>query len=191
MSQDMANISNAALLTDEFVGEHSTRNIEFSRPFASNLLNAQYRDLKFTKLPRVLRFNDHVSMAYGRELRVPYLDHRMVEFCFGLSAQQKIDNGVQKVLMRESMSKYIPSVVNAKAKKAFGAVQSEWMRSHLRDYVYAILDSKSFSGRRYWDQEKLRERVGRFFEGEGDNSFYIWQFINLEIWLRQHIDPAN
>ena len=57
---------------------------QFPRPFQDHLTNALYRDLRYTKLPRVLRMNDRLSMAFSRELREPYLDHRVVEFLFRL-----------------------------------------------------------------------------------------------------------
>ena len=165
-----------------------SENISFQTPFKSRLLNAQYRDLMHTKLPRVLRFNDHVSMAYGRELRVPYLDYRLVEFLFHLPVKYKIDGGKQKVLLRNVMKKYIPEIINQKPKKAFGAIQTEWFRKYYKEAILKILNSDSFKKRPYWNHEKLETRVQEFFEGKGDNSFFIWQAINLEFWFREFID---
>src|SRR5690606_34380735 len=54
----------------------------YPEPFANRLQNLQYRDLFYTKIPRALRFNDRVSMAYSTELREPFLDYRLVEFAF-------------------------------------------------------------------------------------------------------------
>ena len=62
----------------------------YPTPFADHLRNALYRDLCVTKLPRVLRMNDRVSMAYSRELRQPLIDHRLVEHAFRLPGNQKI-----------------------------------------------------------------------------------------------------
>lgn len=186
MSQDTTNLEQEGILSDNFIKRNKT--IDFPRPFKSSLLNAQYRDLMFTKLPRVLRFNDHVSMAYGRELRLPYLDHNIVEFCFGLPAKYKLRDGVQKLLIRESMKEYIPNIVNIKAKKTFGAVQTEWMRTGLKEFVYSILESTSFKNRPYWNHNALNEKIEKFYKDEGNNSFFIWQCINLEIWLKEYID---
>lgn len=186
-SQDATPLVHQDLLSEEVKGR-AAKSAPFDTPFRSYLLNAQYRDLKHTKLPRVLRFNDHVSMAYGRELRVPYLDHRIVEFCFWLPRKYKIDASSQKVLMRRSFGGILPEQIANRQKIAFGAMQTPWLRKYAKDFVYNILDSASFKGRPYWDHKRFRERVDAFFEGEGDNSFFLWQAINLELWLRSNVD---
>ncbi len=158
--------------------------LSFPKPFRSGLLNLQYRDLRYTKLPRVLRFNDHINLAYSKELRVPYLDHRLVEFCFFLPARFKIDGERRKVLLRDTMKGIVPELDRNRAKTFFGAFQTDWIRKYFRKEVYEILDSPSFQSRPYWDYKKARGKADRFFAGEGDNSFFLWQWINLEIWLR-------
>ncbi|MEK7555189.1 MAG: asparagine synthase (glutamine-hydrolyzing) [Patescibacteria group bacterium] len=186
MSQDMSKLIGKDVVSEKFMWLKKTP--EFKEPFASHLLNAQYRDIYHTKLPRVLHFNDHVSMAYSRELRLPFLDHRIIEFCFFLPPELKIRNGTQKFLMREAMKDVLPAVVQEKQKVAFGAVQNDWLKEYFRKEVYELLDSPSFQARPFWDQKKLRERVDRFYAGEGNNSFFIWQCINLELWFRAFID---
>lgn len=162
--------------------------ISFEHPFDSNLLNAQYRDLMHSKLPRVLRFNDHATMAYGRELRLPYLDHRIVEFCFWLPPSLKIDSTGHKALMRRIMKGRLPAPVHGTPKKAFGAIQTEWFRKHFHKEIMDIIGSSSFASRSYWDHAALDRRIGEFFSGKGNNSFFIWQCINLELWFRAYID---
>src|SRR5690606_2674732 len=73
----------------------------YSAPFDNDLQNMQYRDLFYTKIPRALRFNDRISMAYGVELREPFLDHKLVEFAFAMPAEFKIRNGTGKYMLRE------------------------------------------------------------------------------------------
>ena len=72
-----------------------------------NCLNKQYRDLFYTKIPRALRFNDRVSMAYSTELREPFLDYRLVEYAFAQPYEYKIKDGIQKYLLRELVSEYL------------------------------------------------------------------------------------
>lgn len=187
-SQDMSELMGKSVLSPSFIDAYKRRRLPFRRPFRSHLLNAQYRDIVHTKLPRVLHFNDHVSMAYSRELRLPFLDHRIIEFCFFLPPEYKIAGGRQKVLMRDAMKDVLPWVVQNKQKVAFGAVQSDWLKRYFRREVYALLGSPRLKRRGYWDHEKLKAQVDAFYRGEGDNSFFIWQFINLELWFRKFID---
>lgn len=160
----------------------------FEQPFKSHLLNAQYRDIVYTKLPRALRFNDHISMMYGRELRLPYLDYRFVEFCFSLPSCFKIDGISQKILIRDVMKNILPHIVKKTTKKAFSAAQNEWFRIFHKNAAYAIINSASFKARGYWNYDELLVKVNRFFDGDGDNSFFLWQCINLELWFREFID---
>jgi len=84
VSQDMTVQINTRVLSDELL-HRKEEVVSFIKPFSEDLLNAQYRDLIYTKLPRVLRFNDRLSMAHGREYREPILDHNLVEFVFFLA----------------------------------------------------------------------------------------------------------
>jgi asparagine synthase (glutamine-hydrolysing) len=127
-------------------------------------------------------------MAYGTELRVPFLDHNLVEFCFFQPAEHKINRGTQKYLLRKSMSNIVSHAVINNNKISFGAVQSKWLREYLKDFLIEIVDSDSFKSRKYWDSGKVRENVLSLLDGKVENSFAVWQAINLELWLRKHFD---
>lgn len=187
-SQDATKLIEHSMLADEITKQIEGAPVTFPKPFDSHLLNAQYRDLRYTKLPRVLRFNDHASMTYAREVRQPYLDHRIVEFCFHLPHHLKINDGTQKFLMRSAFASYLKPSHRARAKVAFGAIQSTWLRTYGAAYLRVLLASESFNSRPYWKHEKVRERAEAFLRGEGDNSFFLWQCINLELWFRTYID---
>lgn len=188
LSQDMTKEGAPDTISKELVSRFGRNKIKFPEPFKENLLNMQYRDMRYIKLPRVLRFQDHISLAFGKELRVPYLDHRLVEFCFFLPKKYKVNNTRQKILLRDAMQGIVPDLGKNKPKVFFGAFQTEWIRKYFKDDIYKIVDSKSFKTRPYWDYKKVKEKIDDFFAGHGDNSFFIWQFINLEMWLRKYID---
>ena len=99
--QDGSSFLSPNCLSEEIIN-YSDGSTTFRRPFKTNLANALYRDFKFTKLPRVLRMNDHLSMAFGRELREPYLDHRIVEFLFTIPSFLKIKKWAKKIFVARS-----------------------------------------------------------------------------------------
>lgn len=187
-SQDMTVLIPRNILNKKFVTTYGIAGLRFNEPFRSHLLNAQYRDIVHTKIPRVLRFKDHISMAHGVEVRVPYLDYRFVEFCFFLPARFKIRNGVHKVLARDAMRGFVPKTVLARPKKTFSAIQIEWFREHHKKFILSLISSPSFRARGYWDAQALDAEAGAFFGGSGDNSFFLWQCINLELWFRRFVD---
>jgi len=157
----------------------------FYKPFEDALTNALYRDLRHTKLPRVLRMNDRLSMAFGIELREPYLDHRLVEFAFGLPSTMKIHQGVSKYLLRQAMSDHLPRDIVNTPKRAVVTPQREWLRHELRTFVSDLINSKSFASRNLFDPVAVKKKFEEFCRGVGDNSFFVWQWVNTELWFRQ------
>ncbi len=189
LSQDATQLMHREVLDSAFADRYNSRKeVSFPAPFESDLTNAQYRDFRYAKLPRVLRFNDHATMAYGRELRLPFLDYRIMEFCFSLPLAYKIRGKEHKALLRDVMKDVVPEQVLAKQKKGFGAIGTVWFRRYFKDAVYGLIDSESFKRRQFWNHAKLREKVDEFYSGKGDNSFFIWQCMNLETWFKEYVD---
>jgi len=108
---------------------------DYPKPFDDNLRNLQFRDIFFTKIPRALRFNDRVSMMYGTELREPFLDYRLVEYAFSQPLEFKIQNGLQKFLLREIVSEYLSDNISYAPKRPLQTPQREWLGNELKDYV--------------------------------------------------------
>lgn len=151
----------------------------YPKPFNDRLLNMQYRDLFYTKIPRALRFNDRVSMASSTELREPFLDYRLVEFAFAQPLSYKIRDGVQKFLVRDLVSENIPDTITFAPKRPLQTPQREWLANELKDWVLEkIEDLKELS---WFDQSALHEELNHYFEGDQESSFHIWQWVNLSI----------
>lgn len=164
---------------------------EFPRPFRDRLTNALYQDLRYTKLPRVLRMNDRLSMAFGCELREPYLDHRLVEFLFRLPGRQKIRLGQSKFLLRHAMAGNLPDCVRLASKRGVVTPQREWLRTTLRSQMEEIIHSRSFAERGLFDVREVQAAYRRFNAGQGQNSFFVWQWANTELWFRRFVDGVN
>jgi asparagine synthase (glutamine-hydrolysing) len=174
-----------------FLEKHE-RTITLPTPFASHLLNAQYHDVKYLKIPRVLRFNDHMTMAAAVELRVPILDHRIVELAFATPAELKIHNGLGKHALRELTSGVIPDSIRLRSKVSVVTPQGEWLKTDLHAFVTALITSPSFVKRPYFDAKAVQKRYEVFCaDPNPPNSFFVWQWIMLELWLRMYIDPEE
>jgi asparagine synthase (glutamine-hydrolysing) len=157
----------------------------FPKPFKSHLSNALYRDLRHTKLPRVLRMNDRLSMAFSRELREPFLDHRIVEYLFRIPGQQKIRGGKGKYLLRHAMREHLPDSTRLASKRGVVTPQREWIRRTLRGHIEEMINSREFADRGLFDVEVVKREFSLFCSGSGSNAFFIWQWINAELWFRQ------
>ena len=155
---------------------------EFERPFPDALRNLMYRELRYTKLPRALRFRDRLSMAYGCELRPPFLDHRLLAYMFALPAADRISRGVTKALLREAAERHLPDVVRLASKRSVQTPQREWFRGPLAGWVREQLDRPEFWQLGWVDRNAALAALDRFLAGDGNNSFFIWQWINLSRW---------
>lgn len=187
---DYTNPLRPGCLRKDFMQEWSSFERTFPKPFDSNLDNFLYRDVFFTKIPRVLRFNDRLSMASSIELRMPYLDYRIIEFCFSLENTYRIKKGKGKMLMRQTMEHRSLASQRTSHKRSIVSPQTAWLKHELRDAVRQVVLSDSFLQRPFVNEGLVREEVEKFFVHPIDNSFYIWQWMNLEMWFREYIDRS-
>ena len=163
------------VLTDEF--KKFANKESYEKPFDNELQNLQYRDLFYTKIPRALRFNDRISMLHGTELREPFLDYRLVELAFAQSSNMKIKNGQGKWMLREIVKDLLGSEVALAPKRPLQTPQREWLANELNTYI----DEKitEFSNCNFVQKEIVLALWNAYKKGDQDNSFYLWQWINL------------
>jgi asparagine synthase (glutamine-hydrolysing) len=162
------------VLDMEFSKNYTKTN--YTKPFESELLNLQYRDLFYTKIPRALRFNDRVSMMYGTELREPFLDYELVEYVFSRPQEFKIKEGVQKWLLRKIAEQFLNKNLVVAPKRPLQTPQREWLSTDLKDWV--IAEVQKLEQHSWFNQKELNIELDAFFKGDNQSSFHIWQWIN-------------
>jgi asparagine synthase (glutamine-hydrolysing) len=152
----------------------------YPKPFKDEILNKQYRDLFYTKIPRALRFNDRISMAFSTELREPFLDYRLVEFAFSLPLDFKIKNGQTKYMLREIASDYLADDLVFAPKRALQTPQREWLANDLKEWVrdcFTELKKNKYS--KWFNETALEKELEHYLDGNIQSSFHIWQLIGL------------
>ena len=158
--------------------DHRTTPISHLPSPISHLLALQIRDLRYAKIPRAMRFADRVSMLYSRELREPFLDHRIIELGLRQPDDRKIRNGQGKYLPRALAASLLPLGVREAPKRPVQTPQREWLRGPLqpwtREYVEAALAARPD----WFDADAVRSALTAYHAGESDNSFYIWQWLS-------------
>lgn len=156
------------------------KSLKFPEVFSDKLRNAQYRDLRYTKIPRALRYNDRISMRSSTELREPFLDHRLFELAFRQPVKRKIKNGVSKIMLRKLARSLAPVSVAAAPKRALQTPQREWLRGYLKDWADDLIKSGlNGFGSEFLNKKAVLHDWEKYFKGEGDNSFYVWQWISI------------
>lgn len=156
--------------------------------FVDPVRRAAAEDLYFSKIPRGLRFNDRLSMSHSKELRAPYLDHRLVEFAFGLPINVLINERGGKAIFRDVLARYAPESVAYAKKRSIQSPQREWLGNGWRSLVEDILSSESFAARGWIDPVIAKQAYTNYLKGDQENSFFVWQWVNLELWARSQLD---
>ena len=188
--QDLTSSVLPDCLSSDFAAAAQVSLPDFERPFPDCLRNLMYRELRYTKLPRALRFRDRLSMAVGTELRPPFLDHRLLTFQFSLPPEDHIRCGVSKAILRRAATRLLPAAVRMASKRSTQTPQREWFRNELQPWVRERIDTPSFWNRGWIDRRRALRAMESFFRGEGDNSFFLWQWINLELWAEEFLDES-
>lgn len=148
--------------------------------------------LSETMLPGLLRYADRNSMAFGREIRLPYLDHRLVELAFSLPWDMKLHGGQTKHVLREAMSDYLPdSVRRRKDKIGYAPPQAAWLRGALREWADDLLASRRFAEREWTDAPAVRGMWRAFLDGNDHMDGDVWRFLSVEAWARSFLDPRS
>ena len=170
------------MLSDSFLN-NSAKN-KYPEPFDDTVQNLQYRDLFYTKIPRALRFNDRISMAYSTELRTPFLDYRLVEFGVGLPTEFKIKDNQGKHLLRDVISKYVDNGVSYAPKRPLQTPQREWLGHELKDFVQENLDKlKSNPFKSWFNEVEIDKEWQQYLAGDNQSSFHIWQLVNYAMLM--------
>ena len=158
---------------------------DYPELFDNRLQNLQYRDLFYTKIPRALRFNDRISMAYSTELREPFLDHQLVEFAFSQPKKYKMKNGKQKYMLREILNKIAPNEIANAPKRPLQTPQREWLANELKEMVNEYLLKLKRSAHSDWfDHDEIEKEWQNYLKGDQNSSFHIWQWINAAQLLK-------
>lgn len=151
----------------------------YPTPFDDDLRNMQFRDLFYTKIPRALRFNDRISMAFSTELREPFLDYRLVEYAVAQPVEFKIHKGTQKYVLREVATELLSDSLRLAPKRALQTPQREWFANELKPWVESTITH--LESHSWFEAKELKKELNTYFEGDQESSFHIWQWINTAL----------
>ncbi len=159
----------------------------FAKSDAVSLLDQiLYADTK-TYLHELLMKQDQMSMAASIESRVPFLDHKLVEFCAALPERMKLRGGTTKYILRESMKDILPREILSRPKMGFPVPIGSWFRGAFRSVVDEYVLGERAISRAIFDQAFVRSLVERHQRGE-DHSERLWALVNFEMWQRRFFD---
>jgi len=131
---------------------------------------------------------DLMSMAHGLEVRVPFLDHRLVEFVNKLPDRSKI-LGRTKRILRETFADIIPSSIIQRKKHGFEIPLSQWFKREMKTMIFDdLLEDDYIEDQGIFDPNMVGQLKKRFFSvNTGDSHATIWALVVFQHWFRKHM----
>jgi asparagine synthase (glutamine-hydrolysing) len=168
-----------AFVNQDFVSAFSRRELFNEIIAARSLRHNRLSNLWNISLPSLLRYEDKNSSAFSVEARLPFLDHRLVEFVFSIPYDKLIKKGWTKHVLRESMKNKIPEDIRMrKGKLAFSVPQKKWL-GEMTQYLIDTF-SNDFRSGKYIDNKKMIETIktGKY------NDKVLYRAFALEKWMK-------
>ncbi|HSE18611.1 MAG TPA: asparagine synthase (glutamine-hydrolyzing) [Pyrinomonadaceae bacterium] len=146
-----------------------------------------YADIK-TYLHELLMKQDQMSMAASLESRVPFLDHKLVEFTSSLPERLKLHGWTTKYVLRQSMKDVLPKQILMRPKMGFPVPIGAWFRGPYAHVLDEYVLSSRATERGIFNADAVRTLVNEHRGGVANHSERLWSLVNLEMWFRRFID---
>jgi asparagine synthase (glutamine-hydrolysing) len=134
----------------------------------------------------LLRDTDAMSMTHSLEVRVPLIDHKLVEYVYLLPSNLKLNGNRSKYLLVEAFRDLIPKEILERRKTGFEIPMGHWLKNELKEIVDDVFSKESVANRGIFDYNELRDTYRRFYDGRS-GYMLIWMFVILELWMREFL----
>ena len=197
---------NALIFTEEqkdnlltMRSSHKLSPLDITRPYfkeaahLDDIAQMQYLDFKTWLSGDILTKADRMTMAHSLELRVPFLDHHLVEFAGTIPHHLKISGGMTKYILREAARDWLPPEVATRPKRGFPVPTREWIKKDWLTDVRAMLSSDLAS--QYINKKYTLQLLDEHVAGKRDNSRRLWAILVFQVWygvfIEQSISPTS
>jgi asparagine synthase (glutamine-hydrolysing) len=123
-------------------------------------------------------------MGVSLEVRVPLLDHRVVEFAWRLPLSMKVKNGNGKHILRRVLNKYVPNELVERPKMGFGLPIDSWLRGPLREWAESLLDEKRMRDDGFFNPQPILKKWTEHLSGNRNWQYHLWDVLMFQSWIR-------
>ncbi len=158
-------------------------------PKNENVNDLLYTDMQLVLADDMLTKVDRMSMANGLEVRVPFLDHELVEYAFRLPVKSKINPTIRKRIVQDTFKDILPEELYNRPKKGFEVPLLKWFRREMKSMIQDDLLSDSFiNEQEIFDVREIRKLKKKLFSSNpGDVHARIWGLIVFQSWWKKNI----
>lgn len=128
---------------------------------------------------------DRAGMAVSLEGRVPFLDHRVVEFAWQLPLEYKLREGQTKWCLRQVLYKHVPKSLIERPKMGFGVPIDSWLRGPLREWASDLLDPATLKQQGFFDETAVQQMWLEHLSGRLNWQYHLWDILMFQAWLAE------
>jgi asparagine synthase (glutamine-hydrolysing) len=126
---------------------------------------------------------DRASMASSLEIRIPFLNHKLIEYAWKIPNTLKSKNSKGKWILREILKNYIPDHLTNRPKMGFGIPLDTWLRGPLRDWAENLLNGTKLSQGGFLNKELVRNKWEDFISKKSNFQYDLWNILMFQAWL--------
>lgn len=171
----------------KYIQEYFTRSANGVSPLAQQ----EYVDIKTYLTDDILVKVDRMSMAPSLEARVPFLDHKVMEFAAAIPTHLKLQGFTTKHILKKAVADVLPEKILRRGKEGFSIPIKNWLMHDLRPLLLDTLSIERVTRRGYFQPDYVQRLVQEHLAGKANHSHRLWALMVFEIWHQMYLDEKK